>query len=77
MLDKYVMVNINDYQGDYYLSDYFCPECGNQTLYYLGNQMASYTCIRCGTHWQIRLNTKPSNLDDALLSKVTINRNET
>lgn len=71
-LPKELFIAVSGFGGEYFLSDYFCPKCGNQTMYYLGNQVVAYACVNCHTHWQIRTNEKPSLLDDVLFQRISL-----
>lgn len=55
-------IQVSQYIEKYSLMDYFCPKCGNQTIYH-GWQSASSVCISCKSFWQIRVNDRPSMTD--------------
>lgn len=67
-----LLLTVGGYGAEYFLSDYYCPECGNQTMYYFGNQVVAYACVKCHSHWQIRVNEKPSQFDDVLFGRVSV-----
>lgn len=75
-LKKIEFVEVGDWVVEYHLSNYFCPKCGNQTMYYLGSQIVAYICVNCHAELQIRPDTKPICANEVLFEQVKLEAEE-